>query len=104
MYTYNESNFVNELIGYGFVEVFACIACIITAYYLCKVRKDKMPILVCAYVGKIIFANVFMQWLTIKVFTGPLDRYYVSFINILFGMALVALLRFLARLDLVRYL
>lgn len=93
MYTYNESNFVNELIGYGFVEVFACIACIITAYYLCKVRKNKMPILVCAYVGKIIFANVFMQWLTIKVFTGPLDRYYVSFINILFGMALVALIK-----------
>ena len=93
MYTYNENNFWNELIGYGFVEIFACIACIITAYYLIKVRKDKMPILVGAYIGKIIIANVVIQWLTIKVFTGPLDRYYVSFINILCGMALVALLK-----------
>ena len=93
MYSYNESNFINELIGYGFVEVFACIACIFTAYYLCKVRKNKMPILICAYVGKIIFANIFTQWLTIKVLTGPLDRYYVSFLNILFGMALVALIK-----------
>ena len=93
MYTYNENNFWNELIGYGFVEIFACLACIITAYYLIKVRKDKMPILICAYIGKIIIANVVIQWLTIKVFTGPLDRYYVSFINILCGMALVALLK-----------
>ncbi len=93
MYTYNENNFWNELIGYGFVEIFACIACIITAYYLIKVRKDKMPILVGAYIGKIIIANVVIQWLTIKVFTGPLDRYYVNFINILCGMALVALLK-----------
>lgn len=84
---------MNELIGYGFVEVFACIACIITTYYLCKVRKGKMPILISAYIGKIIIANLFTQWLTYKVFTGPLDRYYVSFINILFGMALVALIK-----------
>ena len=93
MYTYNENNFINELIGYGFVEIFACIACIITAYYLCKVRKKMMPVLIAAYVMKIFFANIFTQWLTIKVFTGPTDRYYVSFINILFGMALVALVK-----------
>lgn len=93
MYTYNENNFVNELIGYGLVEIFACIACIITAYYLCKVRKKMMSILIAAYVMKIFFANIFTQWLTIKVFTGKVDRYYVSIINILFGMALVALVK-----------
>ena len=93
MYIFDINNFVNELIAFEFMEIFACIASITTAYYLCRVYKNKLYMVIGIYVFKMLIMNIVNEYLAYKVWPDDKGKFYVNLINLFCGLLMIAVVK-----------
>ena len=91
MYQYNAHNFINEMIGLAFVEVFVYIMCLLMIHYLCRIDKKKMLWPAVGTFIKIFVWNIASQSIIFMTKTNiDRTRFWVTLINIIIGMLLIA--------------
>ena len=92
MYQYDESNFINEMIGLAYVEIFITIMCCFLMYYLCRVKRNRLGVVVFFTIIKIYIWNIVSQ-IIIFYSKGNVDkvRLWVAMANIILGMTLIAI-------------
>lgn len=93
MFLIDKSNYINELLGYEYVQFFACIASIMSAYYLCGVYRDKLKIIMGPYIFKMLVFNAVGQIVTYKFWTEDKGKFVVNLLNLLIGMIIVAVVK-----------
>lgn len=91
MYQYNPNNFINEMIGLAYVEIFITIMCCFLMYYLCRVEKKKLVWILIVTVIKIYIWNIVSQLI---VFYAEGNAKYIRLgvvlFNIILGMVFIA--------------
>ena len=91
MYQYNANNFWNEMIGLAYVEIFITIMCCFLMYYLCRVKRNRLGVVVFCTIIKIYIWNIVSQIVITYAKGNPEKiRLWVAMVNIILGMSLIA--------------
>ena len=92
MYQYDESNFINEMIGLAYAEIFITIMCCFLIYYLCRVEKKKLGWVVFGTVIKVGVWNIVSQLIIYYAKGNPEHiRLWVALLNVIIGTSLIAI-------------
>ena len=92
MYQYDESNFINEMIGLAYAEIFITIMCCFLIYYLCRVEKKKLGWVVFGTVIKVGVWNIVSQLIIFYAKGNPEHiRLWVALINVIIATSLIAI-------------